>query len=62
VRRFFYEGEQCHNDDIQVIERESHNKVRLAIFAKGEWIAVVYHIRYCAFVTFLPPEVLLFPS
>ena len=58
VRRFFQENQRCPGNDIVVLKHQSHNRVRLAIFVKGEWVAAVYHRRYYVFVTFLPPEAL----
>lgn len=56
VRRFFQENQWCPGNDIIVLEQQDHNKFRLAVFVKGEWVSAVYHRRYCIFVTFLPPE------
>lgn len=61
VRRFFQEGRQCTNNDISVLEQQSVNKFRLVMFTRGEWVHVVYHTRYCVFVTFLPPEEFVIP-
>lgn len=56
VRRFFHEGQHCHGNDIVVIEQQSRIEFRIAILMRDEWIHVVYHVRYCVFVTFLSNE------
>lgn len=62
VRRFFQEGQQCPGNDMVVIEQQSYNKFRLMLLVSGEWVHVVYHLRYHVFVTFLPPEEFAIPD